>query len=665
MKVNDHLAYRPDIDGLRALAVLSVVLFHAFPTVFKSGFIGVDIFFVISGYLITKIIHRDIVNNEFSFLNFYARRFRRIAPALVLVLIVIWLIGWKVLLAEEYASLGKHLVGGSTFISNILLWRESGYFDKATELKPLLHLWSLGIEEQFYMIWPLILVFVLKKKISPLMIVISMIVISFSLNVLRVVGHSSEVFYLPHTRLWELLLGSYLAFKDNPRHLRFLTSNQKSLISMILLALGLLLIDKEKFFPGWWALLPTLGAYFFLASGPDALYKKKVFSNPVSIFVGRISYPLYLWHWPLLSLAQIVEEDTPILPIRVIVVLISFLAAWLTWVLLEKPVQVHLFQKFSVIRRNFYFVCFSLLIFIGLGVIGYGTYFKNGLKGRHAAIEARNAATEFNFLTAETCLGDHKLIGSDVYCIRSPKSEKQPEIIILGDSHASHLVPGLITQIPLVQLGKANCPALYQVERSIRKKNLGCLDIYNQIHHILFENYRHAKVVILSSQIPWEFMNLEKPELWRFYSVKNKNTNSRNAMKEGFSNTIKYLHALGKTVFFFIDIPELKFPPRSCVNLRPFHLNFHARKNCFTELSFVKVRQDEYRKMVNELKMENPSIQIFDPLTNLCNENECHAMKEGKILYRDDNHLNNEGSKFIASQLLKKIKPFLSNNQML
>jgi peptidoglycan/LPS O-acetylase OafA/YrhL len=207
-----HPKYRPDIDGLRAIAVLSVVIFHAFPKSIKGGFIGVDIFFVISGFLISTIIMGSLERNSFSFIEFYSRRIKRIFPALLLVLIASFVFGWFALLADEYKQLGKHIAGGAGFVSNFVLWKESGYFDNDAETKPLLHLWSLGVEEQFYIVWPLLLWFAWKQRLNLLTVTMVVVAISFSLNVNTVQNDATAAFYSPQTRFWELLAGSILAY---------------------------------------------------------------------------------------------------------------------------------------------------------------------------------------------------------------------------------------------------------------------------------------------------------------------------------------------------------------------------------------------------------------------------------------------------------------------
>jgi peptidoglycan/LPS O-acetylase OafA/YrhL len=207
-----HPGYRSDIDGLRAIAVLSVVGFHAFPSHIKGGFVGVDIFFVISGFLISTIIYGSLERGSFSFVEFYSRRIKRIFPALLLVLFTVLAAGWILLLPDEYKQLGKHVAGGAGFIANFVLWNESGYFDNAAETKPLLHLWSLGIEEQYYIVWPLFLWVIWKTRLNLLFLTIVATLASFAFNVSQISSDPVGTFYSPLTRFWELFVGSVLAW---------------------------------------------------------------------------------------------------------------------------------------------------------------------------------------------------------------------------------------------------------------------------------------------------------------------------------------------------------------------------------------------------------------------------------------------------------------------
>lgn len=335
-----HPKYRADIDGLRAIAVLSVIGFHAFPFWVHGGFIGVDIFFVISGFLISTIIFDSLERNSFSFIEFYIRRIKRIFTALLLVLTASFVFGWFVLVPDEYEQLGKHIAGGAGFVSNFILWNESGYFDNSAATKPLLHLWSLGIEEQFYIVWPLLLAFVWKRKWSFVAITATVAAISFIFNIYTINKYPTAAFYLPGSRFWELMIGGLLAYINlHKPHLNKRHKNAQSILGFFLLALALVLLNNERAFPGWWALLPTLGAFLLISAGSQAWLNRHVLSNKLLVWVGLISYPLYLWHWPLSSFARIVEGELPSYEIRIAAVIISIALAWLTYRLIEKPIR--------------------------------------------------------------------------------------------------------------------------------------------------------------------------------------------------------------------------------------------------------------------------------------------------------------------------------------
>jgi peptidoglycan/LPS O-acetylase OafA/YrhL len=389
-----HPKYRPDIDGLRAIAVLSVVGFHAFPDKVKGGFIGVDIFFVISGFLISTIILGNLERDTFSFIEFYNRRIRRIFPALLVMLVASIAFGWFRLNSNEYQQLGKHIAGGAGFVSNFIFWGESGYFDSTAESKPLLHLWSLGVEEQYYIVWPFLLWLswkIWKNKFSFLATTIALLVISFGLNISKVDTNPSAVFYSPQTRFWELLVGAVLAhitlyeqnifdkvkkkldswfcLKANGNTLH----SVQSVLGVVLIVLGLLVITDEMLFPGWWALLPTLGTMLIISAGAQAWLNRVVLSNYVLVWFGLISYPLYLWHWPVLSFANILEVETLSIEITIVAVLISVVLAWLTYRLIEEPIR---FGSKSNAKA------LSLLILMSLvGSSGYAVYTNQGFQG--------------------------------------------------------------------------------------------------------------------------------------------------------------------------------------------------------------------------------------------------------------------------------------------
>lgn len=380
------MKYRPDVDGLRAVAVIAVVAFHAFPSLARGGFIGVDVFFVISGYLISGIILGGLERDRFSFAEFYARRIRRIFPALAIVLIACYAAGWFVLFADDYKQLSRHIAAAVGFVSNFVLWDESGYFDDAGETKPLQHLWSLGIEEQFYLVWPTLLFLAWRTRVHPLGPAALLLASSFLLNVKEIRWDVVGTFYSPFTRLWELLMGAVLSaaavsrpgwptrllelvddFVDSRPYIREIGSALG--ITLIATAVGFL--DGDRLFPGLWALLPTVGTFAIIAAGPSAWINRHILSQRWLVWVGLISYPLYLWHWPLLSFARIVQGETPAIGVRFAAVVLSVVLAALTYHVVERPIRHGPRRRFVVPV-----LCTSM---VALFATGLATYQAGGL----------------------------------------------------------------------------------------------------------------------------------------------------------------------------------------------------------------------------------------------------------------------------------------------
>jgi hypothetical protein len=498
-----HPKYRADIDGLRAIAIISVVGFHAFPNWVTGGFIGVDIFFVISGYLISTIIFGSLAHNSFSFVEFYSRRIKRIFPALLLVLISSFAVGWFVLLSDEYKQLGKHIAGGAGFVSNFMFWSESGYFDNAAETKPLLHIWSLGVEEQYYIIWPPLLWFAWKLRFNLLTITIVVAAISFALNVAKVNGGDAvAAFYSPQTRFWELLVGSALAYitlhKQNilpksklmpdtwlgqiqkiqaPEANGKTMRNVQSVFGAVLIAIGVLIITRERTFPGWWAVLPTVGTVLIILAGKQAWLNRAVLSNRVLVWFGLISYPVYLWHWPLLSFARIVESETPSSDIRIAAVLISIALAWLTYRLIEKPIRFGSHSKVKTI--------ILLVLMVAIGCVGYNCYKMDGFGFRLNERQEysnyfENNHNEFRYGKKVGLLEKYRfecnffdmekyMKGQETQVPRDGISKNCFErsgaysnaLFVWGDSHAQHLYFGLKNNLPpswqILQVASTNC----------------------------------------------------------------------------------------------------------------------------------------------------------------------------------------------------------------
>jgi len=660
-----HPKYRPDIDGLRAIAILSVVGFHAFPNWIHGGFIGVDIFFVISGYLISTIIMSSLERNSFSFVDFYIRRINRIFPALLLVLTACFVLGWFSLLADEYKQLGKHIAGGAGFISNFLFWSESGYFDNVAETKPLLHLWSLGIEEQFYIIWPPLLWFAGKIKFNLLTVTIVVAVISFALNIAKINGGQIEsAFYLPQTRFWELLIGSVLAYTtlhrlslfpklklqldtwlskincaNTPEAAEKILCNVQSILGAAILVIGVLVINREGRFPGWWAVLPTLGAVLIISSGAQAWFNR-VLSNRVLVWFGLISFPLYLWHWPLLSFARIVDSATPSPVIRMVVLLISIVLAWLTYLVIEKPF------RFGC-RGNLKSLALVLSM-VAIGYVGYSTYKHEGFAFRVEKLE--RLQEQFAF-TAD--LG----------------RPADAQIMLLGDSHAAHLIPGLKKEFgqQVANYTMAGCIPFYNVDRYDSRFTPGtCMNFVNYALTMLMHSNK-LNTVILSSMGPVYltgegFKGYDARVIGLGVTLKGRPdlTNRWEIYKLGMKNTLSGLLALNKQIIFVLDIPELPFDARHCVENRPLSFASIIQKPCAFPRHEYDIRVAEYKALVVDVLKEYPQVKFFDPTEYFCDKQWCWATRDGKMLYRNTDHLSNEGSNYIVKFLAPVIRETLS-----
>lgn len=485
MTNNNQQDYRADIDGLRAIAVSCVVVFHTIPRVLPGGFVGVDIFFVISGFLISGIIFKALQARCFSYIDFYIRRIKRIFPALLTVLATLLVAGWILFMPEDLRELGKQTAAAALFAANLLFWEESGYFDVGAQMKPLLHLWSLGVEEQFYLTWPLIIAFLYRhaRQHLPVAIVV-LLLTSFGWNLLLVTHYPASAYFLPMTRFWELLLGSLLAYRtvfaakatDGVVRGSMLV-NVLSLCGCALLALAFWLIDEGRPFPGWWALLPTLGT-LLLISTPTAWFNRNVLCSPPVVFVGLISYPLYLWHWALLAVLRIhIDQDYGDAPglQRVAMVGLSFVLAWLTYVLIEKPVR---FGPKSHWRPV------GLLASMGFMVLlGWIVYVNDGASYRYPAQIRSLADQQHDELVRRmsvayrsgTCLlGDHHGFADIASQCVETSSAAKPLILLWGDSHAASLYPGLKAQqdrggkFRVAQFTVSGCPPVIGMEIQAR-----------------------------------------------------------------------------------------------------------------------------------------------------------------------------------------------------
>jgi peptidoglycan/LPS O-acetylase OafA/YrhL len=488
LKILSTTKYRPDIDGLRAIAVLAVVTFHIFPEWINGGFIGVDIFFVISGFLISTIIFENLKNDTFSFKAFYVNRINRIFPGLCILLAFSLLFGFFYLEETDYIELSKHIVAGCIFMSNILLLSESGYFDKASELKPLLHLWSLGIEEQFYLVFPLMCWCGWQKKINLFKLTTLIFIISYIINVLNMANSNTASFYSPHTRFWEFLAGSMLSWVSLNKNIELINLKTKiefqinsiiysifardintsgilnnclSFLGLFLIIYGLLIINVNFIYPGSWALIPTLGAMLVILAGPDNFLNRKILSNKLIVLIGLISYSVYLIHWPLIWIAR--SFDFYDLNVKVGIILLSFLSGYLIYIFIEQPIRLSKFKNAIAI------LLVSILVFIFVSAIAtFNGKISNISPLAKQHLNNINSVPEW-YRTNKCFLNADKK-WEDFYpeCFLNESPRNLKSIVIFGDSHAAHLYPGFKKKYEnnykLVQLTQSSCPPLINRE---------------------------------------------------------------------------------------------------------------------------------------------------------------------------------------------------------
>jgi peptidoglycan/LPS O-acetylase OafA/YrhL len=456
-------SYRPDIDGLRAIAVLLVIGFHAFPTAVGGGYVGVDVFFVISGFLITTLLLQGLEQNQFSFAEFYARRIRRIFPALIPVLAASLVAGWVLLLPREFASLGLNTLGGAAFFSNLVALDETSYFGLTAGEKPLLHLWSLGIEEQFYIVWPVLLLLAFSRRLSLIVLAASVLAGSFVWNVL--IAGSAADFFLPFTRAWELMVGAVIAVvvRRNAgialdRDLTPMHREAHAVVGLLLIGAGVFVAAKNAgAFPGWWALLPTAGTALVICAD-GAWLNRRILSRGAMVGVGLISYPLYLWHWPLLSFTNFATPQ-PTWAVRAAAVFGAAALAWLTYRFIEQPIRAGKFRPAKIAG-----LCVAMALMAGAGLAVFAW---RGMPGR-IPIAIRDLAEvqfdperEHRQWRRDTCF---LLTAEPRYAPDCLEHAVRPLLFLWGDSAAAALYPGLkqlqrSVEFGLAQYTMAGCPA--------------------------------------------------------------------------------------------------------------------------------------------------------------------------------------------------------------
>ncbi len=640
--------HRKDIDGLRGIAIIPVLLYHLNIPFFSGGYLGVDIFFVISGFLITSIIDYHIKEQDFSLIIFYERRLRRIIPILYLVLLLSIPLTLINFIETDSRNFFESLFAVVTFSSNFLFWLEEGeYFTAENSLKPLLHTWSLSIEMQFYIIFPLVIILLEKIKKFKIIIISSICFISFLIANWLSLTNPDAAFYFSLTRIWEILLGSLCAFlKLSYKKINFNQSEYICYISLIIILLSVFFFNEKTLHPSFFSLFPVLATCFLILYSEESKSFKKVLQFSPLTKTGLISYSLYILHFPMIAFIEYL--DINLSNKMTIIFLISlFLVSYLSWVYIETP-----FRKKNIIsKRSFFNLYFSLSFILASA----------GLFGHFLIKDKTDDFINNQFI--------------------SPKFSLKKSIMILGDSHAGHYAWGLkeyFGEKKVDDLSSNGCIPFFDFDRVDSRFKEGVCPREMNLALEKFINEKKYEILIMSNMGPvyldgTTFKNKGEARVKGLkLSLKDfdKVNDNWKLFEIGMRNTFTSLSTLGpeKKIFYIVDIPELGLTERQCdvygkifsFDNNDFILKKPNFKKCFVKEKEYLKRSKRYNDLVNRIGNEFPKIRIINTSNFLCHNQICKGILDNKKLYKDADHLSKFGSlylsKFISDEIMQYYK---------
>ena len=658
---SQSLAYRADIDGLRAIAVLSVVVYHALSQILPGGFVGVDIFFVISGYLITSIVIGDVRKGGFSLAIFYERRIRRIVPALIVVVLATLVAGYFLLTPGDYRELGNSAVWTIGFIANFFFWLNTGYFDAARETMPLLHMWSLAVEEQFYLVWPLLAAMLVRWLTKQPRTVWFVLVVAFSTSLAASIVLTETApqtaFYLPATRAWELGLGALLAlFKKE-----WLEATWADGLARVMSWAGLFLIiyavtqlDSSQPFPGYNALYPVLGAAALIYSGTvrQGIVARFLSISPM-VFFGKISYSLYLWHWPIfVFFRHYTNGDVMTVTEAFSLIALSVVFATLSWKFVEQPLRYARVTRGSVFTAGA--AASILAVVLGLGIVS-----SNGMPSRvpDEALKLADHKTMWSW----PCPAKYKFANvSRKRCVLGESWDSATKHAVLwGDSHALHYAP-LVDRVAR-RLGYSvflfdSCPP-YLDNVSVRRHRANqaaysqeCGSEYQEITAFLAQD-NQVDLIMLASAWATYPKHIHGPDEKRSLET------GLRLMESGMSTLVEQFASDHRRMLLFTEVP------RSGENLVPCVLSTISgvlRRTCATDPDRLRVHEvQEVHGATNAvlyaLGEKHEHVSIVDATSRMCGEEFCETHINGEFVYRDTNHLRRNLEPKTMDELIRLI----------
>ncbi|MBS1963909.1 MAG: acyltransferase [Bdellovibrionales bacterium] len=624
----DPLAYRPEIDGLRAIAVLAVVAFHVSPRILPGGFIGVDVFFVISGYLITRMIAVATDAGNFSFAEFYFRRVRRLLPSLLTVLFTVWLWGLVDFVGSDFAALGKEMATSAAFAANFQYAAHHGYFEAAAEAKPFLHLWSLGVEEQFYLFWPVVLV-ALRSSRGRRRSIVYLGLISFTAGLFGSWVFPNATFYLPFGRLWEFMFGAAIGI-GRPRESR--AADFLAVAGTVLIVAGFFLINSSQVYPGFRASIPTLGTALILLSTKESAIARGL-SFPPLRFVGRVSYPFYLWHWPIFVIAtNFLGRPAPV-SVRLIGAFVAFGLSVLTYRGIELPLRSG--RSLPAVERKRTFALLVLLVAAGL--VGLATDLTDGfpsrIQGVPSAFEEGNS--QQSTLVDAACPIPEAVGGAILWCRGA--SGGPANRVLIGDSHAQSLYP---------TLARLSGPE----ERWLVLAGPGCSPFPDEMN----PGAPSACAAFLSKGIR---AVSETPEVeWVLFAFHARHA-SESGVTERALRTLREIRRHGKRLAILIDNPIPSVLPERCGKITPLQrLAPRLNTNCSITREEHEKNSAALRALAARAMREFPGLVVIDPTDRLCDAERCPVVLDGRSLYSYSHHLSDFGASRFVPELLRRLR---------
>lgn len=645
------IKYRREIDGLRALAVIPVIFFHAGFEFFSGGYVGVDVFFVISGYLITSILISDLAAGKFSVIGFYDRRARRILPALFCVMLASIPFAWMWLSPADMKDFTQSVVAVSLFSSNFLFWQEIGYFETAAELKPLLHTWSLAVEEQFYVFFPLLLLLLWRFGRTVLIAVLVIIgIVSLALAHWGSTHSPSATFFLLHTRAWELMIGAWIAFYHaSPAHKavtavpfsarRLAWYQALSMTGLVMIACACLAFDESTPFPSLYALLPTVGTGLVILFAQPGTWAERILGSRILVGIGLISYSAYLWHQPLFAFARHATLAQPSTSVYLVLIAATFILAYATWRFVENP-----FRNRQLISRRKIFALASAfsVATISFGVAGNVTtgFFKTRVTAHQQQVLATVAASPMR----NKC---HMYEGSYI----EPENACEYmggriDTAVVGDSHAVEIAYAIAEVLApygrgVKHFSASGCPPIYGrpdpalpcsqwihevVDYIIHNPDIKHVVVSYRIHSALFG--AHEKTY---PELPNKVSDKDRAAVWSSYV--------------GMMNAFK---AAGKNVVLVLQAPEISAPVSALIMQR-----YGLRADLGgVERSWWNARSAYVRSRLRRFK----GVAVVDPADYFCDSTTCYAVRDNHALYFDDDHMSLWGAQIVARTVYGRIK---------